>query len=248
VLISRGNGYTILNVGLPVDPLDDRVFELLESIRGTIKPLDGESMVTGFTALRVDAVNSIMSSYFKTTLPLALALIIAYLIAGMGSVLVPLRLAVTVAFSTVLSLAITTIAFHYLVETPAYGSQIRSPIYWVTPIVVLGLMITLGMDYDIFLTSRIREEHERGGDQDRAILEAVEKTGVAITVCGLILAGAFSSLLLTEITLLRQVGLTVATSILIDTFIVRPVIVPAVMSLLGRYNWWPGRGLIRRWD
>ena len=248
VLISRGNGYTILNVGLPVDPLDDRVFELLESIRGTIKALDGESMVTGFTALRVDAVDSIMSSYFKVTLPLALALIIAYLIAGMGSVLVPIRLAVTVIFSAVLSLAITTIAFHHLVETPAYGSQIRSPIYWVTPIVVLGLMITLGMDYDIFLTSRIREEYERGGDQDRAILEAVEKTGVSITVCGLILAGAFSSLLLTEITLSRQIGLTVATSILVDTFVVRPVIVPAIMSLLGRYNWWPGRGLIRKWD
>ncbi len=246
--IDMSGGYAILNVGLPVDPLDDRMFDLIASIRDKVRSVDLGALVTGFTALRVDTVNSIISSYFKLTLPLALALIVAYLVVGMGSLLVPLRLLITVAFSASISLAITTLAFHYLVETPAYGSHIRSPIYWVTPIIVLGLMVTLGMDYDIFLTSRIREEYERRGDQDEAILEAVEKTGVVITVCGLILAGAFSSLLLTEITVLRQVGLTVALSILIDTFIVRPVIVPAIMSLAGRYNWWPGKGLIRRWD
>lgn len=248
IWVERGEGYTVLNVGLPLDPLDDGMFDLIPGVRGVVKSFDEKALVTGFTALRVDTVNSIILSYFKLTLPIALTLIIAYLIAGMGSVLVPLRLTITVAFSAVLSLAITTIAFSYLVEAPPYGSNIRSPIYWVTPIIVLGLMITLGMDYDVFLTSRIREEYERGGDQNKAILEAVEKTGVVITVCGLILAGAFSSLLLTEITLLKQVGLTVALSILVDTFIVRPLIVPAIMSLAGKYNWWPGKGLIRRWD
>lgn len=247
-IISRVNDYIIVEVGLPVDPLDDRVFDIIDDIRSSARELGVNAMTSGFPALRVDAVNSILSTYFKITLPLAITLILAYLIAGMGSIVVPLRLIITVAFSAILSITITMLVFHYLTEAPASGSYVRSPLYWVTPIIVLGLMVTLGMDYDIFLTSRIREEYERLKEQDEAILEAVERTGVVITVCGLILAGAFSSLLLTEAVALRQVGFTVALSILIDTFLVRPVIVPAIMSLAGRYNWWPGKGLIRRWD
>jgi len=247
-IIARRDGYTVVELGLPVDPLDDKLFDMIPELRSIVESTIPAATLTGFVPLRIDAVNNILSTYFKLTLPLALALILLYLMAGMGSVVVPLRLVVTVLFSALLSLAAAALAFHYLTEAPAYGSYIRSPIYWVTPIIVLGLMVTLGMDYDIFLTSRIREEYERRGDQNEAILEAVEKTGVVITVCGLILAGAFASLLLTETPALRQVGFTVALSILVDTFIVRPVLVPAIMSLAGKYNWWPGKGLIRKWD
>ena len=247
-IIDDRMGYRVANVGLPVDPLDDRLFDIIPAIKDTLRSATGDAILTGFASLRVDAINTILVDYFTITLPLAVTLIVLYLMAGMGSILIPLRLIVTVAFSATLSLVASTIAFHYLTEAPAYGSHVRSPIYWVTPIIVLGLMVTLGMDYDIFLTSRIREEYERENDHNKAILEAVEKTGVVITVCGLILAGAFSSLLLTETPVLRQIGFTVALSILVDTFIVRPIIVPAIMTLAGKYNWWPGKGLIRRWD
>jgi len=246
--IEKRGEYTVITSGLPVDPLDDRVFNIVESIRNTARELGTEIYLTGFPTLRIDAVSSILDTYFTYTLPLAIVLILLYLIIGMGSLLVPLRLLVTVVFSATTSLALTTIVFYNIIGGDIYGSFIRSPIYWITPIVVLGLIITLGMDYDIFLTSRIREEYEKTRDDKYSIIEAVEKTGVVITVCGLILAGAFSSLLLTQIATLRQVGFAIALSILIDTFIVRPVIVPAIMAILGKYNWWPGRGLIRRWD
>ncbi len=243
--VREAGGYIIVNVGLPVDPLDDRVFEIVSSVRSALPP---EAMVDGFPALRVDAVDSILGDFFKVTIPLASALILAYLIAGYGSVLVPLRLLATVAFSAAASLFLTALAFTPAARKMSEVSYMGSPIYWIVPIIVLGLMVTLGMDYDIFLTTRIREEMEHGKPQEQAILDAVERTGVVITVCGLILAGAFSTLLLTRVPTLREAGLAVALSILIDTFIVRPILVPAVMSTLGKYNWWPGKSLFKRWD
>lgn len=238
-------GYLVVTTGLPVDPLDDRVFDIIATVR---QALSGDAMVDGFPALRVDAVESILGDFLKITLPLASILILAYLILGYGSILVPVRLLATVAFSAAASLTLTALAFTPAARELSTVSYMRSPIYWIVPIIVLGLMITLGMDYDIFLTTRIREEMEHGKPQEQAILEAVEKTGVVITVCGLILAGAFSTLLLTRVPTLREAGLAVALSILIDTFIVRPILVPAVMSTLGKYNWWPGKSLFKRWD
>ncbi len=243
--VGEAGGYIIVDVGLPVDPLDDRVFEIVSSVRSALPP---EAMVDGFPALRVDAVDSILGDFLKVTIPLASALILAYLIAGYGSVLVPLRLLATVAFSAAASLFLIALAFTPVAREMSGVSYMRSSIYWIVPIIVLGLMITLGMDYDIFLTTRIREEMEHGKPQDEAILDAVEKTGVVITVCGLILAGAFSTLLLTRVPTLREAGLAVALSILIDTFIVRPVLVPAIMTTLGKYNWWPGKSLFKKWD
>ena len=241
---SRG-GYTILNIGLPIDPLDDRIYDILTRLRTSLPP---GVMVDGFPSLRADAVESILGDFFKITLPLASLLILSYLVIGYGSVLVPLRLLATIAFSTVVSLAFAMITFEQEASRISVLSFMRSSLYWVVPIIVLGLMITLGMDYDIFLTTRIREELGRGKREDEAILEAVERTGVVITVCGIILAGAFSTLLLTRVPTLREAGLAIALSILIDTFIVRPVLVPAVMTVLGRYNWWPGKSLFREWD
>ncbi|MCE4611818.1 MAG: MMPL family transporter [Desulfurococcales archaeon] len=246
--VREAGEHYIVVLGLPYDPFDDRAFKAVEGARGALARLGFEASVTGITAVRVDAVDSILDSFFTVTLPLAVALIIAYLAVGMGSLLVPLRLAATILFSSLASLALVALAFDAYLERLDLPTWIRSPVYWVTPIIVLGLMFTLGMDYDVFLTARIREELERLGGEREAILEAVEKTGVVITVCGLILASAFATLTISEIPLLKQVGATVALSILLDTFLVRPILVPAVMSLLGRYNWWPGRGLIRRWD
>ncbi len=246
--IEARGGYLVASAGLKVDPLDDTLFQIIPSIRSIAKSVEPEALITGFPALRIEVVNDIISTYLKITLPLAVVLILLYLILGIGSIITPLRFLVTVFFSVVASLIAAILVFHGVVEAPEYGSFIRSPIYWLTPIVVLGLMVTLGMDYDIFITSRIREEYEKTGNIENSIPEAIEKTGVVITVAGLILAGAFSSLLFTEVTTLRQIGFTVAFSIILDTFIVRPFIVPAMVAILGKYNWWPNKGLIRRWD
>lgn len=240
----RVANYTVVAAGLPIDPLDDRIFDIVREVKSAA---GSDVFVGGFPIVRSEVVTYITGEFFTLTLPLAIALILLYLMISMGSVLVPLRLLLTVIFSAVVSLLITLFIFDQIVGDDMYGSFVRSPIYWVTPITVLGIMLTLGMDYDIFITSRVREEMEVREERE-AIEEAVEKTAVVITVCGIILAGAFSSLLFTNILMMRQAGLAIALSILIDTFIVRPILVPAIITIFGKYNWWPSRGLIRRWD
>ncbi len=110
------------------------------------------------------------------------------------------------------------------------------------------LLIALGADYNIFLTSRIREESE-----DRPVRAGIRiasaRTGAVITAAGLILAGTFASLVVAPLQILFQVGVAVAIGVLIDTLVVRSLLVPAITALLGEASWWPfGRpdGGVRR--
>ncbi|MEB3778944.1 MAG: MMPL family transporter [Desulfurococcales archaeon] len=243
VYVSRVNAsssYIILEAGLDVAPLSDEALRVVRDVRSVLASMGFEEwIVTGLPAMRNDLVDHVNNSFYKVTLPVALLGILVYLSIGMGSIPMPLRLLATIIASSIASLALTSITFSIL-----YGVEL----YWIVPLIVLGLMITLGLDYDIFLATRLREEMSRGRGQDESLIIAVERSGLVITACGLILAGAFGSLLLSGSMLLKQTGMAVASSILIDTFIIRPIVAPAVISLAGSRNWWPGRGLFREWD
>ncbi|MFW5914426.1 MAG: MMPL family transporter, partial [Thermoplasmatota archaeon] len=116
------------------------------------------------------------------------------------------------------------------------------PILWLMPMIVFVVTMGLGMDYDVFLTTRIREEVVRGYDDREAIVRAVEGTGKIITACGLIMSGAFASMMLSSTSLLQEFGFALAFAILLDATLVRIYLVPAIMVLLEGWNWWaPGR-------
>ncbi|MEB3860271.1 MAG: MMPL family transporter, partial [Desulfurococcales archaeon] len=223
-------GLVVYEASLPLDPFSDAAVEAVSTIRSGLEGAGGGPLVTGIPAIRLDVISLTNEGFYKVTIPVASILITMYLLAATGSALIPLRLLFTIAVSVVTSLALTR-AF-------AWGVQ-GDTLYWTVPLIVVGLMLTLGMDYDIFLTSRILEEVRRGKSLGEAIEYSVESTGPAITVCGILLAAAFSSLVFTTLPMLVQTGIAVAVSILLDTFLVRPVLVPAILSLAGNLNWWP---------
>ncbi len=101
------------------------------------------------------------------------------------------------------------------------------------PLFAFVFLVALGVDYNVFLIARIREE--------RSVIKGLERTGGVITSAGLILAGTFLTLLATELESLFQVGFTVALGLLVDTFLIRIFLVPSIMLMLGRWNWWPSR-------
>jgi len=104
------------------------------------------------------------------------------------------------------------------------------------------ILMGLGMDYDIFLVTRIREEVAKGKTDEEAIVTAVERTGGIITACGVIMAGAFASLMLSTMGLLQEFGFALSFAIIVDAMLVRIYLVPAIMVLLKKWNWWaPGR-------
>jgi RND superfamily putative drug exporter len=102
-------------------------------------------------------------------------------------------------------------------------------------------LVALGVDDNIFLMTRIREEHRAGLPTREAVLTGLEKTGGVITSAGLILAGTFAALMALELEALFQVGFTVSLGLMIDAFLVRTFLVPSIALLLGERNWWPSR-------
>jgi len=148
------------------------------------------------------------------------------------SIIAPLYLMATVMLSFGATLGLVTLIFQ-----DALG---QNGILYMIPVILFVLLIALGADYNIFLSSRIREESGKLG-----ILEGVRvassKTGGIITACGIILAGTFATLVFAPMQLMVQVGVAVAIGILLDTFIVRALLVPAIATLVGRWNWWPSK-------
>jgi len=148
------------------------------------------------------------------------------------SIIAPLYLMATVMLSFGATLGLVTLIFQ-----DAMG---QNGILYMIPVILFVLLIALGADYNIFLSSRIREESGKLG-----ILEGVRvassKTGGIITACGIILAGTFATLVFAPMQLMVQVGVAVAIGILLDTFIVRALLVPAIATLVGRWNWWPSK-------
>ena len=114
----------------------------------------------------------------------------------------------------------------------------QSTLIYMLPIFVFVILIAVGSDYNIFLVSRIREE-SRQKPMKEAICNAVTNTGGVITSCGIILAGTFATLTSAPLQMVYQVGAAIALGVLIDTFLVRAIVIPSLASIIGRWNWWP---------
>eukprot|EP01079_Euglenida_sp_SAG-EU17-18_P011893 gene11893-2169_t len=112
-------------------------------------------------------------------------------------------------------------------------------LYWFPPVLTFSVLVGLSLDYDIFLLTRVAEYHSVGMSTNDAILFGLCKTGNIINAAGIIMAIAFSGLLFSAIPTMNQMSCYMVFAVLFDTFVVRPILVPAIMSLLGETNWWP---------
>jgi RND superfamily putative drug exporter len=184
--------------------------------------------VSGGTASTFD-VSVMTQQDFGWIAVLVIAGIFLVLMFVLRSVISPLRSLVTILVSIAWTLSVTMLLFQYLMG---------ASVIWIVPMVLLVVCLGLGLDYDILLTTRVREETIRGRSNNDAIVESVEKTGGIITACGFIMASAFGTMMLSQGMLLREFGFALMFAILLDSFIVRIFLVPAVMSLLGRWNWY----------
>jgi RND superfamily putative drug exporter len=112
---------------------------------------------------------------------------------------------------------------------------------WWVPLFMFVMLVALGMDYNIFLIGRVKEEVATHGIRDGTRL-ALARTGGIITSAGIIMAGTFASMMAGSLLGLKQIGFAVTFGVLLDTFVVRTTMVPAITVLLGRWSWWPRRG------
>ncbi|MBP1633230.1 MAG: rane protein, MmpL domain [Acidobacteria bacterium] len=156
--------------------------------------------------------------------------ILVVLILLLRAIVAPLYLVATVLLSWMASMGLAALLFQ--------GILGHSGVSYFLKLIVFVLLVALGSDYNIFLMSRVREESDRLGIHE-GIRLASARTGSVITSAGIILAGTFAAMAVSPLRMLLQIGVTVALGVLIDTFVVRSMLVPAITALLDKWAWWP---------
>ena len=187
--------------------------------------------VGGQTALQRDLQDTIDADFLRVAVLTVLGVLVVLALL-LRSLVAPLYLVGTVLLSYVCTLGIGALVFQDILG--------QSGMNYFLPLMVFVLLVALGSDYNIFLMSRVREESEARGTSD-GIRAASARTGAVITSAGVILAGTFLAMVASPLTVLFQVGIMVAVGVLIDTFVVRSLLVPAITTILGDAAWWPFR-------
>lgn len=217
------------------EAMADRSMETVKYLDHTLsefvsenKDLFAEEWLTGGAVVMYEVSELVSDEFLKVEI-LAILLIFVLLFLVMKSYVTPLRSILTILMSVIWTVAITHLVF---------GNILDVGVMWMLPILLLVVCLGLGMDYDILLTTRIKENRiHKGLSNDDAITYAVTHSGSVITICGLIMGGAFGTLMLSSTLLLQQFGFALCFAILVDALIVRTYIVPAAMHLLGEWNW-----------
>lgn len=226
----------LLEVVLTNDPYSDAAAETIPDIRATVEQAataaGGTALVGGPTAQDYDTDRTVERDTF-VIVPLVLILITIILGILLRAVTAPLFLILTVILSFFATLGLTYVIFLYVFNSPGVDPGYATYLFI--------FATALGIDYNIFLVSRLREEAEKA-PMKPAVLQALATTGGVITSAGLILAGTFAVLMTLPLEALFQLGFGVAIGVLIDTFIVRTLLVPAIAVKVGDRFWWPSRG------
>ena len=234
-----GEHIVVFDVVTHKEIYSDESRQLVRSIRVLPAPSDAGIAVTGFTAIDLDTVDFIASHT-----PAALAYIVAatmlVLFFLLGSVILPLKAVVM----NLLSISASFGAIVWIFQDGHLAAQLGftpGSIDPTLPVIMFCTVFGLSMDYEVLLLSRMQEEYLRTRDNTSAVAMGLEKSGRLITGAAAIMVGVFAAFGLAEILLIKAIGLGMALAVAIDATLVRALVVPATMRLLGDLNWWaPG--------
>ncbi|MGK2939213.1 MAG: MMPL family transporter [Solirubrobacteraceae bacterium] len=227
--VAQGGGYVQLAAFLQLDPYSTQAFAVIPQLREAVQNVAPEGVVGGSTAVEAD-LRTASSDDNALLMPLALVIVFVILLILLRSVVAPVVLIATVVLSFFAALGVSAVVFDVVFGFP--GSDPGLPLY------CFIFLVALGVDYNIFLMTRAREEAITYGTR-RGMVRAVAVTGGVITAAGIVLAGTFSVLAVLPLVFLTQIGFVVAFGVLLDTFLVRSVLVPALVEIIGPKIWWP---------
>ena len=225
------DGQVLFNATLK-DPADSNAAqETIKRLRVEVKQVNPNAKVGGFTAINYDTQQASQRDR-KVILPLVLLAIFVILALLLRALLIPFLLILTVILSYTATLGASAFVFHYIFGFKGEDSSF--------PLFTFVFLVALGIDYNIFLMTRVREETFALGTRP-GILKGLTVTGGVITSAGIVLAATFSVLGVLPLVFLAEVGFAVAFGVLLDTFIVRSLLVPALSYDVGRRIWWPSQ-------
>ena len=225
------NGQVQLQAELADLPDSDQAKDTVSAMRDAVHAVSPSALVGGQTAIQIDS-RAAARHDLRLIIPLILIAVLLVLILLLRALIAPLVLIGATVLSFGAALGVSALVFNHVFGFP--GADPGVPLY------AFVFLVALGIDYSIFLMTRAREETGRHGPRD-GVLRALRVTGGVITSAGVVLATTFAALGVIPILFLAQIAFIVAFGVLLDTLVVRSLLVPAVSVELGRLTWWPGK-------
>jgi putative drug exporter of the RND superfamily len=230
-------------------PQDSETADLVNDLRDEALPPAAERTETTLLVGGPTAVDIDFSEVLAQELPLFIGIVVALsallLLIVFRSLVIPLQAAFMNVLSIGAALGVTVAVFQWGWLGGLLGIE-GGPIDAFIPVLMFAIVFGLSMDYEVFLVSRVHEEWERRRDASRAVVSAVSTTGRVITAAAAIMVAVFSSFALGDERVLKMFGISFATAVFLDAFVIRSVLLPAVFELLGRATWWLPDWLERR--
>ncbi len=243
-ILNQKHNLALVPVTPETGPNDPRTAKLIESIR--LVAAEGQrryglhTYVTGQTALNVD-ISAKLSSALPVYLAVIVGLCVILLLVVFRSVLVPVKAVLGYVLSVLAALGAVTFVFQQGHLGGLFALARAGPILSFLPILLIGLLFGLAMDYEVFLVSRMREEYGRSGEPRGAVIDGYRGSAKVVASAAIIMISVFASFIFTPDPITKSLGFCLAAGVLIDAFVVRMTMVPAAMALFGRSAWWlPG--------
>lgn len=225
------DGKVLVNAVLDYQADSDAAEGVVRELRTTLPSIDRSVLVGGVTAIALDTTDTSLRDLTKI-IPIVLLVILVILMLLLRSILAPVILIVSVVISYATALGVSALVFNHVFGFPGADASV--------PLFGFVFLVALGVDYNIFLMTRVREESLRIGTRP-GILRGLGVTGSVITSAGVVLAATFAALSVIPILFLVQIAFIVAFGVLVDTIIVRSLLVPALSYDIGKSIWWPSK-------
>lgn len=214
---------------------------LVKTIRDDAPALQRETgakvAVTGQTAVAID-ISAKMSDALIPYLAVVVGLALILLLIAFRSVLVPVTAIAGFLLTILGSFGVVTLIFQDGFGADLIGVGQTGPLVSLLPVLIIGVIFGLAMDYQVFLVSRMREEFSHGADATSAIRDGFRHSARVVTAAALIMIAVFSGFILPDDAIIKSIGVAFATGVLIDAFLVRMTLIPALMAILGHRAWW----------
>jgi RND superfamily putative drug exporter len=243
--VRQGGGSTLLRAAWQGNSQTGPSQQLVRELRAVPAP-DG-TLIGGMTADTVDLGTSIRH-HLPWMAGIVVAVMLVLLFLAFGSVVLPIKAVVMNLLSLAASFGVVTWIFAdgHLENLLGYTST--GFLDMTQPIFMLAILVGLSMDYEVFLLSRVREQWDRTHDNTAAVATGVQKTGRIITSAALLLGVVVGAFSMSGVVFMKMIGVGMLVALIVDATIVRALLVPATMKLLGRWNWWAPAPLARLWE
>ncbi|MBQ0965626.1 MMPL family transporter [Streptomyces sp. RK23] len=229
-------------------PTDQETKDLVSSIRGDRSGIESAAgatfEVTGTTAMNIDVSEKVQSALVPYLL-VVVGLAVILLLVVFRSILVPLKAAAGFLLSVLASLGAVVVVFQQGHGADLLGVETTGPIMSLMPIFLVGIVFGLAMDYEVFLVSRMREAYVHGERPAQAVTSGFRHSARVVVAAALIMIAVFSGFIGDSDAMIKMIGFGLASAVLLDAFVVRMAIVPAVLALLGERAWWLPKWLDR---